>query len=284
MKVFALTFAYNETFFLRRWAEYYGNQLGFENLFVVDHGSSDLSTLGLGATNILRVPRSPYDEIKRVDAATFLHRGLLNYFDAGFVMDADEFVIADPAKYKNLAEFAANAKADALACIGLELYQVRSLEGEFIESLPILFQRRHVVFDSWMCKRSFGRIPMQFGGGFHTSNQPVVFDPDLYLIHAKNFNFTHRRARQAITAGWDYAGSFGTHAKQPADYVDTVFGTIDAKVATDGVATEFDFSDEIGLCLERTLLNPSSEYDFNLHGGFQGSRVHELPPRFRSAF
>jgi hypothetical protein len=284
MKTFALTFAYNENFFLPRWVAYYGAQLGVENLFVLDHGSSDLSCLGLGAANILSVPRSAYDEIKRVDFASHMHRALLNYYDAGFVMDADEFVIADPRKYRSLADFVDRTSAEALTAIGLELYHVRAVEHEFVDSLPILFQRRHVIFDSWMCKRSFARIPMQFGGGFHTSNQPTVFDPDLYLIHLKNFNFNHRVLRQATTAKWTYAGSFGTHAKRGTESVGAVFETVDSLVATHQVSAAFDFREEIELCLGRTVVNPSGEFDFNLNGGFQGATVHLVPPEFRDLF
>jgi len=282
MKVFALTFAYNERFFLPRWVDYYGAQLGLENLFILDHGSSDLSREGLGAVNIIKVPRSAYDEVKRVDFATYFHRALLNYYDAGFACDIDEFVIADPFKYKNLAEFAATTKAEALACIGLELFHIRALEAEFVEALPVLFQRHHVLFDSWMCKRSFGRIPMQFGGGFHTSNQPVAFDDDLYLIHLKNFNFNHRLLRQLTTSQWLYTGNFGTHAKKPVDYVNSVFENVDAKAAAGKISAEFSFKNETRLCLEKTVINPSGEYDFNLSGGFQGAELHVLPVQFRN--
>jgi hypothetical protein len=287
MKVFGLTFAYNETFYLPRWVAYYGAQLGLENLFILDHGSSDLSCFGLGPVNIIKVPRSPYDEVKRVDFASHAHAGLLNYYDAGFVTDVDEFLVANPLKYANLAAFAHQAKADALAAIGLELFHVRSVEATFNAALPILFQRRHVLFDSWLCKRSFGRIPMRFGGGFHTSDQPVVFNDDFYLIHLKNFNYDHRLLRQATTAKWTYSGEaaeFGTHAKQPVEYVNALFDGIDARVVAGKVSADFDFSPETNVCLERTVLNPSGEYDFNLNGGFQAAKLNLLPPHFWNLF
>jgi Glycosyl transferase family 2 len=284
MNVFALTFAYNEHFFLPRWAEYYGSQLGMENLFVLDHGSSDLSTQGLGRVNIIRVPRTPFDDVRKCQYASYQHAALLQYYDAGFVMDVDEFIVADPQKYKNLREFASKTQAEALACVGLELCHIRSLEPAYNDALPVLFQRSHVLFDSWICKRAFARKPIRFGGGCHTSDQPVVFDEDLYLIHLKNFDYQFRLVRQQITAGWDYAGDFGVHARRSAEYVSGIFDGFDARVTAELVSQEFNFRKEIDMCLERTVVNPSGEYDFNLHGGFQSAELHVLPGPFRGLF
>ena len=284
MNVFALTFAYNEHFLLPKWAQYYGSQLGMENLFVLDHGSSDLSTEGLGRVNIIKVPRTPFDDVRKCQFASYQHSALLQYYDAGFVMDADEFIVADPRKYKNLREFASKTQADALACVGLELCHIRSREPEYTDTLPMLFQRGHVLFDSWICKRAFARKPMRFGGGCHTSDQPVVFDEDLYLIHLKNFDYKFRLVRQQITAGWDYAGDFGVHARRSADYVSGIFDGFDARVSANLVSQDFNFTKELDMCRERTVLNPSGEYDFNLHGGFQSAELHILPAQFRGLF
>jgi hypothetical protein len=284
MNVFALTFAFNEHFLLPRWAQYYGSQLGMENLFVLDHGSSDLSTEGLGRVNIIKVPRTPFDDVRKCQYASYQHSALLQYYDAGFVMDADEFIVADPQNYKNLREFASKTDADALACVGLELCHIRSREPEYSKALPILFQRGHVLFDSWICKRSFARKPIRFGRGCHTSDQPVVFDEDLYLIHIKNFDYKVRLVRQQVTAGWDYAGDFGVHARRSADYVSGIFDGFDTRIAANLVAQDFDFKKEVDMCRERTVLNPSGEYDFNLHGGFQSAELQILPSRFRGLF
>jgi hypothetical protein len=284
VKVFALTFAYNESFFLPRWAAYYGSQLGLENLFVLDHGSTDLSTAGLGAVNIIRAPRTPFDDVRKANFATHEHAALMQYYDAGFVMDVDEFIVADPAKYQSLREFVAQTNAEALACVGLELCHIRSLEPAYSETLPILSQRTHVLFDSWICKRAFARKSIRFGGGCHTSDQPVVFDEDLYLLHLKNFDYRFRQVRQQITAAWEYAGDFGVHARRSADYVDSIFDGLDARVSAQLVSQDFTFKKELAMCLERTVVNPSGEYDFNLHGGFQSAELHVIPPHFRGLF
>jgi hypothetical protein len=112
----------------------------------------------------------------------------------------------------------------------------------------------------------------------------VVFDEDLYLIHIKNFDYKVRLVRQQVTAGWDYAGDFGVHARRSADYVSGIFDGFDTRIAANLVAQDFDFKKEVDMCRERTVLNPSGEYDFNLHGGFQSAELQILPSRFRGLF
>ena len=284
MKAFAITFAYNEAFFLPRWVAYYGAQLGPENLFVVDHGSTDLSMQGLGKVNIIRVPRDTYDEVQRVFAASDLHACLLHYYDAGFVADCDEFLVADPRIYRDLRDFAARAPKGALTSVGLELFHDRQHEPEFNSNLPILAQRNLVLFDSWMCKRSFASTPLRFGGGFHTSDQPVRFADDLYLIHLKNFDYKFRVARQRITSAWSYKGDWGEHARRELEYVDEVFNGIDIRTTSGMISDDFDFSAEISRCIQRTALNASGEYDFNRNGGLNSTSLRRLPPRFLGLF
>ncbi|WP_187829950.1 glycosyltransferase family 2 protein [Siccirubricoccus phaeus] len=215
MRIFALTFAHNEDFMLRRWVEYHGRQLGQENLFVVDHGSTDLSTAGLGRANILRVPRVNYDERGRVIAASKLHEGLLQYFDCGFVCDVDEFLVADPRHHPGgLAGFIAAVRPDSLCGIGLELLHIPQREPAFQPHLPILVQRRHVFYNAAVSKHCFARIPTRFGGGLHSSTNPIRFHEHFYLFHLKHFDQPWRLQRQRVTRGWDYATEFGDHARR----------------------------------------------------------------------
>jgi hypothetical protein len=284
MKVFALTLAFNEDFFLPRWVSYYGAQLGQENLFILDHGSTDLSSHGLGRANVIRVPRSAFDDVGRAAFISNFFAAMLAFYDAGFVSDADEFVVADPRKYRSLAAFAEATRETAVACIGLELFHVRHLEGEFKPYLPILSQRRHVQFDSWMCKRAFASQQVRFGGGLHTSDQPVVFDEHLFLLHLKNFDYDFRMARQRTTAAWEYGGDFGVHARRSVEYVDELFKRVDQKTYDGRVRHGLEFADELQKCRERTVLNPSGEYDFNLNGGFLSEDLRLLPAEFCNLF
>jgi hypothetical protein len=87
-----------------------------------------------------------------------------------------------------------------------------------------------------------------------------------------------------ITANWDYSGDHGVHARRSAGYVDEIFNKIDQKVLDGQVVSSFTFRDEIERCIERTILNPSGEYDFNFVGGFTSENLRIIPPHFEGLF
>lgn len=60
-----VTMAYNEADMLPIWLKHYGRQAKPANCFVLDHGSDDGSTANLGGAHLLRLARSPLDELSR---------------------------------------------------------------------------------------------------------------------------------------------------------------------------------------------------------------------------
>ena len=58
----------NETTFLPIWLHYYASQLGYENLYIIDHRSNDTSIWNArkkGALNIIRMEKEELDEEER---------------------------------------------------------------------------------------------------------------------------------------------------------------------------------------------------------------------------
>jgi len=285
MKTFAFTTVYNEAFFLPRWIAYYASQLGHENLFVLDHGSTDFSTANLGGINVIKVPRQNYDEGKRCDSASDFHAALLGYYDCGFVTDIDEFVVANPQKYKSLQDFTERTTHESLCAVGLELLHIPSLEPDFLSHLSILSQRRTVFFNSKICKHCFARRPTRFGGGFHTSTNPVRFDPDFFLFHLKHFDYAWRLLRQKVTRSWDYAGDYGEHARWDDAKVKEFIGGL-VENFSQNRAEGFDFSPEIerALAAAKPFLHDSKTfYEIDPYGFF-GEKARTVPESFAKLF
>jgi len=285
MRVFALTTVHNEDFFLPRWIAHYSNQLGSENLFVLDHGSTDYSTANLRGINLIRVPRDKYDEGKRTDSLSDLHTALLNYYDCGFLMDADEFIVANPEKYRNLQDFVDRTDYPSLVAVGLELLHIPDTEPDFLPHLPVLAQRRTVFFNSKVCKHCFARHPTRFGGGLHTSTNPITFDPDLFLFHLKHFDYTWRVIRQRVTRSWDYAGDYGEHARWGDEKVQDFVGSM-IRTYSANVEPGFDFSAEIerALTSAKPFLHDSKTfYEIDPYGFF-GERARQVPLSFSKVF
>jgi hypothetical protein len=281
MRIFAITVSHNEEFFLPRWVAWYGSQIGYENLFVVNHGSNDLSCAALGAANILAVPREKHNDEQRASFVSKLHSALLSYYDIGFATDVDEFVVADPRSFRSLPDFVESSNLDSLNGIGLELLHLPDRESSFRTHLPILSQRRHVYFSTAMCKPCLSRLPTQFGGGFHSSTNPVAFNKSFYLFHLKHFDYDWRLVRQRITRGWEYSGDFGRHARLDDSASKSFVDGLNSRFGRD-ICEGFDFAAECDEALSVVERGPEGRYYFSR--AFFGKYSRVIPDEFMTLF
>lgn len=184
----AFTMARNESGMLPRWVDYYGRQLGLDNLFVFDDNSTDGSTDGLPCS-VQRLPPQPWREPwgkARHQLVNGLARGCLAVYDVVVATDVDEFVVPDPARYDGLLDyFARNAHRPVMASMGLNVLHAPSVEKPLDPSQPVLSQRSFVKFAPVMCKPSAKRIPAAWMLGFHGIEAPFEIDRDLWLLHLK---------------------------------------------------------------------------------------------------
>jgi hypothetical protein len=189
VKIAAFTMVYNDKVFLPLWLSYYGRAFGQDNVFVLDHGSTDGSTANLGAAHVLRVPRDKhFDENQR---AIFIHRCqavLLRHYDVVVFSDADEFLVPDPDKFAGLPDFVAQRCERFVNAVGLDVYHVPDAEEKIDLARPILAQRKYVQFSSAYCKPLISKIPLLWDPGFHSCNYKPVIDRDLLLFHLKRMD------------------------------------------------------------------------------------------------
>lgn len=184
MRIAAFTMVYNEPFFLRLWAAHYGRQIGAENLFCLDHGSTDGSVAGVVA-NTIRLPRGEFAEVPRANCVSHFQASLLSYYDAVIFSDADEFLVADPARYDGLADFLARRLRRTVRAVGCDVVHVTGEEPALDPARPVLAQRGFARFSPRYCKPLASRVPITWRPGFHSCDQPAEFDTDLYLFHLK---------------------------------------------------------------------------------------------------
>lgn len=183
MRVAALTMAYNEPVWARVWAGFYARQVGAAHCFMIDHGSDDGSTEGLGIT-VERIARRSLDENERAERIGARVAALLRSYDAVIHSDVDELVIADPEQFENLVAFAAAEKEEVVTAVGLDLQHLPDEEGPLDPALPIGMQRRWTRFSAAMCKPCFVRKPVRWSPGFHECNAETVVS-SLFLLHLR---------------------------------------------------------------------------------------------------
>lgn len=212
-----MTMVYNEGRAVQRWIEYYANQVGASNCFIVDHGSDDGSTASVAPVSVLKIPRSPHDDARRAQSISHLANSLLFWYDYVIYVDCDEFLVADPRKYKNLQEYCEIVKPDYVTSIGINVIHIRSKETGLVAGKPILSQRSYGMFVSPMCKPSLTGIPVLWNPGFHFRDKPALFG-DIFLFHLRYADADEALTRLTITRNMSWqASAAGLHQRLAAE-------------------------------------------------------------------
>jgi hypothetical protein len=110
VKLPAVTMVYNKVDYPDLWCRHFANQIDVENCYVIDHGSDDGTTDDLGAVNVIRIPRSPFDVAEQSRLVSELSNELLGSYDIVLHSDVGELLVADPRYHRNLKDCAAAMK------------------------------------------------------------------------------------------------------------------------------------------------------------------------------
>jgi hypothetical protein len=170
------------------WVAHYARQVGLDNLFIIDDGSTDSSTDSLGCT-VLRLPPLPGRagfERARMRLVSGIAKGLLVPYDYVVFVDADEFIVPDPAKYDGLPHFLeAQHRPEVVGVTALNMVHLPQVEAPLDLSRPVLEQRTFAKFTPLMCKPSVKRAPAAWAASSHGIRMPYSVDPDLLMFHLK---------------------------------------------------------------------------------------------------
>lgn len=185
----AITMARNDTFFLSRWIEYYGREIGTENLYIYLDGTDQEIPENAGAAHITKLPhtdmsRSAGDKY-RIGKISDLANKLLKKYDIVIGCDCDEFLIVDPALNTSLAKYLSNTEIHTtLSGLGLDVGQHLTHEKPLDSSKPFLAQRAYALLSTRYTKPVVINRPVRWGSGFHSINgHNFHIDPNLYLLH-----------------------------------------------------------------------------------------------------
>ena len=192
LKVAALTMVREDLFFLRAWLHHYGEVLGRENCYIVNHGrGEDVARLAEGC-NIIGIPGDAHKnfDMKRWRLLNNLVMGLRSYYDHVVVGDVDELVVVDPAEGKNLLEYLSEQPIRrVLTPLGLEVVHRIDLEPEAVTD-RILGPRRHVRLAPHYSKPCVISVGTKIARGGHYTQYGKIIAPDcLYLFHLKFCDF-----------------------------------------------------------------------------------------------
>ena len=135
-RIGVITVVRNDDFYLRKWVEYYGRELGRENLYVYFDGKDQTIPdfcEGVNCSLEEKIPGKVVEMDRRRSAFVSDKAGEL--FEAGYELvigvDADEYLVADPASGKGLGEFLSELKMDGtVSGLGVDVGQLLGEEPD----------------------------------------------------------------------------------------------------------------------------------------------------------
>jgi len=213
-KIAAITMVRNDDFYLRKWVEYYGRELGGkEHLYIYFDGLDQEIAPFCEGTHAEKVEKigtqvvsAEKGRLKHLSlkAAELLAGG----YDLVIGVDADEFVVVDPKLGKTLVEFLSELDVKGSASgLGLDFGQKMGEEPDITEDKPFLQQRHYAQIGTRYTKPSILAKPYTWGSGFHRikgHNFHIV--KDLYLFHFGYFDMKRLQDRfqdkDRLAQGW----------------------------------------------------------------------------------
>lgn len=188
-KIAAITMARNDNFFLTRWIKYYGNEIGYENLYIYLDGTDQKIPQNAGAAHITKLPHTDMPRTTgdkyRIGLMNDLARKLLKTYDIIIGCDCDEFLIVDPKTNQTLAEYLSKIKIkNTVSGLGLDIGQNMNTEHELDINAPLLEQREYALLSTRYTKPVVKNAPLDWGRGFHSiDGHNFHIDKNLYLLH-----------------------------------------------------------------------------------------------------
>jgi hypothetical protein len=203
----AFTIAQDEPVMLPLWLDYYGRYFEPEDLYVLDHGGGIQA--GSGQCRVVPVHREvSFDHRWLRGTVEAFQAFLLQSYDSVLFAEADEFVVADPRRYRGLDHYIESLDAPAARCLGFNVVHYPD-EPSIRFDAPLLAQRRYWHASQHYCKRLLSRVPLRWSEGFHLEynlgEDPP--DPALMLVHLHliDYHWCLQRHRSVAARNWNPA-------------------------------------------------------------------------------
>ena len=274
-RIAALTMVRNDDFYLRKWVEYYGRELGRDNLYIYYDGLDQQVAPFCEGTHACAVEKIGSQVVEAEKGRLrFLSGKAADLLSSGYELvigvDADEFLIADPATGKGLAEYLSGLDIKgSVSGIGLDFGQKLGEEGDISASEPFLQQRHYAQIGTRYTKPSTLSKPLLWGSGFHrVKGHDFHLARDLYLFHFGYFDQKRLEDRfkdkDRLAQGWE------KHMKKRSRAI---------RLVTELPARDFDRWTSIARLLQKVFRPP---YAWNKPGMLGLKIVVEIPERFQN--
>ena len=211
-KIGVVSMVRNDRFFIPKWMEYYGAQLGHENLFLILDGQDQDFPEGHETINVIRIPRQKLNRASgdknRINVISNFVKALFQRYDLIIAHDIDEILAIDPNQHLTLADYLQRRiRSASLSALGLDVGQHLDLEQPIDPTRPFLEQRSFAHVSARYTKAVVATRPLTWGSGFHRVRfRNFHIDPNLFLFHFGMVDYEISKGRMEdpslLHAGW----------------------------------------------------------------------------------
>lgn len=212
-RIAAVTMVRDDDFFLQKWVNYYGKEIGLENLYVFFDGLDQVIPIFCDGIHIEKVEKIGNTVISSDKGRSrFLSQRAKLLLESGYQMvigtDADEYLVVDPKERTTLKQFLLNiSNKSCISGLGLDFGQKYSEKEPLTLDKPFLEQRHYAQISTRYTKSSILTKPLVWGSGFHrVKGHNFYICPNLYLMHFgySDLDIIHSRINNIdrVVQGW----------------------------------------------------------------------------------
>ena len=200
-RVAVISMMRNDNFFVHKWINYYGNQFGNENLFLILDGHDQAIPASCNGINVLRIPHISLNRSKgdknRAKLVSQLAKALFQRYHIVIAHDIDEILVVDPKLNISLLDYLSKAhQCSSLSALGLDIGQHIEQEQPIDVNKPFLTQRSFAHVSARYTKPVVALKPLRWGSGFHrVKGRNFRIDRNLYLFHFGMVDFNKSREK-----------------------------------------------------------------------------------------
>jgi hypothetical protein len=238
-KCAVFTIVKNENYFLPIWLKHYKKYFNNDDIYILNHQSTDGSTEGLDVNVELIVNELAFDHQWLVDTVQNFQVKLLEEYESVLFAESDELVytLGKPLN-EVIDEFLLDTQSIVQTCTAKEVMENIGVEKE-LEPGDEIFKHRNQWFDNPIYHKTLlSKVPLKWVWGFHytkKANTDKKYNLQLVHLHRCDFNFMLERHKERATK-WnlknDGAGIGYQHRIGDREGVLDYFNKIDGKLLT----------------------------------------------------
>lgn len=188
-RIAAVTMVRDDQFFLEKWVNYYGKNIGKENLYIIFDGEDQKIPDFCSKVNTI-VNKRIDGNVQRADKGriNLINEETKKLFSEGYEVvigcDVDEFLVLDPKIEMPFAEYISALRSKCVSGLGLDVGQDMRTEKPIDTSKLWLLQRHAARLSTRYTKPCVMTSPGKWGRGFHRQlRRMYTIDENLYLFH-----------------------------------------------------------------------------------------------------